>query len=48
LPRPYPDGLLEHVYGDGFVAYFDLPIAAQTKQVFQSSLPGGHCRPEQK
>jgi hypothetical protein len=35
LPRPYSDGLREHVYRDGFVADFDLPIAAQTKQVFQ-------------
>jgi hypothetical protein len=41
LPRPYSDGLGKHIYRDGFVAYFDLPIAAQTKQVFQGSLPGG-------
>jgi len=35
LPRPDPDGLREHVYRDGFVADFDLPVATQTKQVFQ-------------
>src|SRR5712691_9913770 len=28
----------EHVYRDGFVADFDLPVAAKTKQVFQDSL----------
>src|SRR5882724_10631954 len=41
LPRPYAYSLREHVYGDGFVSDFDLPIAAQTEQVFQRVLPGG-------
>jgi hypothetical protein len=44
LPRPYTHGLREHIYRNGFVARFELPIAAKTIQVFQRSL-GGRLRP---
>ena len=36
LPRPDADRLRKHVDSDGFVSDFDLAIAAQAKQVFQS------------
>src|SRR5271169_1459110 len=46
LARPDAHGLREHIYRDGFLSGFELPIAAKTKQVFQrSSRAGGQVGP---